>query len=1180
MSSPATSRAGHDVEAVETSRRAEHDHMRETSDAWRWSAQAHAAWDRWGQTGDQAELDRAITSSRAAVALLGPNSPERPESLYHLLCCLHARLEAVGGAADLDEAIRVGGELVELDPRHSDYLTIAAVLHHHRYKLFDDPAELEQAISLGQSATALPPHESSDGTSALNNLAVAIESRYDLYGSTTDLEDAIGLHQTSLALSPPGSSRKGSLHNLAGAFCKLFEARGTPESLESAVGYARRAVNARPRDGRDQSKCLSVLADALVARSEQTGAPEDLDEAIACARAACDMTPADHPDREQHLAHLVEALIARSELTDGPEDIEEAVDLAGAHVTEANPAPDGSKPGALLLMLALLSRYRWDASISHLDEAIAEGWQASEWSATPSAMSMQQTRTLSELLYHRFRHAGALSDLNAAIDQRRTVLGRPGNERRTQPTDLSSLGMYLWERYVHMAHAPDLDEAVTLNRTAVANARHAADRAMCLANLGAVLSARFDRDHLLSDLDESISVTRTALAIDRNLPEHQAGFLANLTSAHVRRFDVAHEPADLEEAIAHGLRCMELVDERNPERAKFLRNLGRAYAQRSLLSADPTADRDAAVEAVLRAWNSEAAPTRHRIMAAQEAAELLKSSAPHRAVDLMVAAVQMLPASSPRRLTRDDQQRELRGAGALAAEAASLVLADERYPEQERPLRALSLLELGRAVLIGQSLEGRDDLSDLRASRPDLAARFVELRDLLDQPVDTVHFSSSATRRQEVPVGNRSLVRDRPRLTTEFESLLSRIRAMKGFEAFGRPPAPDELLDAAQEGPVVVLTISEYGGHALLITPTGVTAMALDDLDVGVAGEMFDAFQQARETINRDEDSERRRAAVRAFDRVLEWLWDSVTRPVLDTLDLLEEPATGSDGWPRVCWVPCGILSALPVHAAGYHATSDAGNGPQAVIDCVVSSYAPSVRLLLHTRQRAEHTAPLSKPRALGIAMPATPGLLDDGRLPYVAGEIAAFRRYFPDATVLEGDAGGVHGPLPAVHDEVRTRMPHHEILHFAGHGEYDLSDPSQSRLLLADHETNPFTVSSLSSVTLARAQLAYLSACNTGSPLSFGLGDESIHLASAFQVAGFTHVVSTLWEADDRTSVVVAERFYSCLGGSDRELDLGHTAQVLHRAVRAVREGEDRPGPARRRRHPFLWGPFIHVGP
>ena len=1156
--------------------------MRETGDAGRWSVQAHAAWDGWVQTGDQAELDRAITSSRAAVLLRGPNSPERPEALYHLLCCLHARLEAVGGTDDLDEAVRVGAELVELGPRHPDYLTIVAVLHHHRYELLGDPAELERAISLGRSATALPPHENSDGTSALNNLAVAIEARYDLDGSITDLEDAIGLHRTSLALRPPGSSRKGSLHNLAGAFCKLFEARGTPEALESAVGYARRAVNARPRDGRDQSKCLSMLARALVERSRRARAPEDLDEAIERARAACDMTPVEHPLRESHLAHLVEALIARSELTSGPEDIEEAVALAGAHATAANPAPDGSKPGALLLMLALFSRYRWNASISHLDEAIAEGWLASEWPDTSSAMSVGPTRLLSELLYHRFRHAGALSDLDAAIDQRRAVLGRSGNGGRTQPTDLSSLGMYLWERFVHTAHASDLDESVTLNRAAVANARHATDRAMCLANLGAVLSARFDRDHLLSDLDESISVTRTALAIDLTSHEQQAGFLANLTSAYVQRFDVVHEPADLDEAITHGRRCMELVDERHPERAKFLLNLGRAYSLRSLLAADPTADRDAAVDAALRAWHSEGAPARHRIPAAQEAAGLLTSSAPHRAVDLMVAAVQMLPAISPRRLTRDDRQRELRGIGTLAAEAASLVLADERYPERERPLRALSLLEVGRAVLIGQSLEGRDDLSSLRASHPDLAARFVELRDLLDQPVDTAHFSSSTSGRQEIPLVTRRRVRERPRLAAEFETLLSHIRAVQGFEAFGRPPAPEELLDAAQRGPVVVLTISEYGCHALLITPNRVIAMALDNLDMDVVGERFDAFQQARDAISLDEDSEGRRAAARTFTQVLEWLWDSVTRPVLDALGLLHQPPPDPAEWPRVYWIPCGALSVFPIHAAGYHAMPDAGKGsqaPQAVIDCVVSSYAPSVRLLLHTRRRAEHTASLSAPSALGIAMPATPGLLDDGRLPYVAGEIAAFRRYFPDATVLEGGAGGAHGPLPAVYDEVRMRMPHHEILHFAGHGEYDLSDPSQSRLLLADHEANPFTVSSLSAVTLARAQLAYLSACNTGSPLSFGLGDESIHLASAFQVAGFNHVVSTLWETDDRTSVVVAETFYSGLGGSDRELDLGHTAHVLHRAVRAVRDGEDRPGSAGRRRHPFLWGPFIHVG-
>jgi CHAT domain-containing protein len=42
---------------------------------------------------------------------------------------------------------------------------------------------------------------------------------------------------------------------------------------------------------------------------------------------------------------------------------------------------------------------------------------------------------------------------------------------------------------------------------------------------------------------------------------------------------------------------------------------------------------------------------------------------------------------------------------------------------------------------------------------------------------------------------------------------------------------------------------------------------------------------------------------------------------------------------------------------------------------------------------------------------------------------------------------------------------------------------------------------------------------------------DESIHLASAFQLAGFPHVIATLWQTGDSAAVQVAEDFYIHVG-------------------------------------------------
>ena len=49
-----------------------------------------------------------------------------------------------------------------------------------------------------------------------------------------------------------------------------------------------------------------------------------------------------------------------------------------------------------------------------------------------------------------------------------------------------------------------------------------------------------------------------------------------------------------------------------------------------------------------------------------------------------------------------------------------------------QPALAAQLLDHGRGVLLGQALDERTDLTALASSRPDLAARFNQLRDQLD----------------------------------------------------------------------------------------------------------------------------------------------------------------------------------------------------------------------------------------------------------------------------------------------------------------------------------------------------------------------------------------------------------------------------------------------------------------
>ena len=247
---------------------------------------------------------------------------------------------------------------------------------------------------------------------------------------------------------------------------------------------------------------------------------------------------------------------------------------------------------------------------------------------------------------------------------------------------------------------------------------------------------------------------------------------------------------------------------------------------------------------------------------------------------------------------------------------------------------------------------------------------------------------------------------------------------------------------------------------------------------------------------------------------ILGWLWDAVAGPVLHALGIDRAPAPG-EAWPHVWWVSGGSLSLLPLHAAGHHAQRLDGQAPRTVLDRAVSSYTPTIRALRFSREHERLPAGPAAEQSLIVAMPTTPGLPDGAPLPHAATEASRLRVLLPAPVLLtqprtEGAAGV---PTRAA---VLARLPQCAIAHFACHGITHTEDPSQSQLLLSDHESDPLTVTRLAPVNLQRARLAYLSACGTAFTVKGALLDEAIHLTSACQLAGFPHVVGTLWDIND----------------------------------------------------------------
>ena len=162
---------------------------------------------------------------------------------------------------------------------------------------------------------------------------------------------------------------------------------------------------------------------------------------------------------------------------------------------------------------------------------------------------------------------------------------------------------------------------------------------------------------------------------------------------------------------------------------------------------------------------------------------------------------------------------------------------------------------------------------------------------------------------------------------------------------------------------------------------------------------------------------------------------------------------------------------------------------------------------------------------------------------------------------------------------DVVKRLGEHSVIHFICYGRSVANDPSSSALILGQQDASAaehLTVRELNAIILGKARIAYLSACSTAENSSLALLDESIHLASAFQLAGFAHVIATFWEAKSSGAVPLAGYFYQSLVQAVAELRTSTgshdvVAYALHDALCKVRGSK--------LSNPLFWAPFVHIG-
>jgi tetratricopeptide (TPR) repeat protein len=1095
-------------------------------------------------------LEESIDVKREALAAASP--AERRRALGDFGASLLELYKETHRIALLEEAAPIGREAVaSAPPGHPDrrkHLNHLGFVLQYLHARTNDVGFAEEAVDTVREAVASTPRDADGRGAVLGFFVLNLRVLYERTGRTDVLEELVEAMSETLAATPDSSPKRADdLADLSALFQGLFERTGRLEALERAVRVGQEAVTATA-DGHPRcAGTLCHLGGTLVELYIRTGRMDLLQGAIAAERAAAEAAPPGDPKRIQYLHHLANALLRLFTRTSQADALNEATRILRDVVAEAQ--ADDPQRALYLTALggALRFRYEQTGEADLLREMIQAERDA--MALTPPGhpqhpMILNNLAGAYQLLYER---TSQLEVLEEAIGYSRQALALtpPGNLGRAGR--LFNLSVILRRLHGHTEQMSALNEAVRLAREALTLIPEDDPRYIqALSSLAAALQESFKNADSVSAREAASFENPIADSITRLLESVSLGLTG---------------PEVLLEAVDLSRRVVRLTPDDEPERAKYLLNLGAAL----FTQADQAAHTGQAADSRRRALRDEArryfrdagdslaGNTLVRIEGYRRSARL--SADPDQAregLEAIEKAIGLMDILAPGSLTRTDREHQISRIADLPGEAAAAALA------AGRPDRAVELLERLRGLLTADVLDLRgQELARLRQDQPDLAGRLGKLRGRLGA-LDRVPSMSArqfwATERLE-PVGDaeRHLAAERRAAHAAWQDLLEQIRALAGFESFLQAPSVDQLARQAPDGSVVYVTTSQYRCDAIILAGSPgehVRAVPLPGLTYRDAyrhaGNLGISLQIiADSTI----DPMRRITAQQEIRKTLKWLWESVAEPVLKRLGHVKTPADGQE-WPRVWWCPVGVLAFLPLHAAGQ---ADTG-GQDTVLDRVVSSYTTTVRALGHARSR--RPAPEGN-STLIVPAPDLPG----APLPAVSDEIRAITRLVPDARLL----------LAPTRAEVLAALPDHPIAHFACHGQANRADPTRSQLILTDHADAPLTVADISALDMS-GTLSFLSACDT-SITSPQLADESLHITSAFQIAGYQHVIGTLWSVDDRTTPGLVDSFYRDITRDGRvPPDPESSAVALHRAVRELRK--------RYPNTPTLWAAHVHVGP
>jgi tetratricopeptide (TPR) repeat protein len=453
----------------------------------------------------------------------------------------------------------------------------------------DDAASVEVSHALRlvdeQHTDPFPVVKATDAASLAWYQLLAIGTQGHASPSTEHLSELIAEIANAAALRPwileatgqqPPDFRNRDVHlDLVGAVIGQIRRAAATGSIDASVFALANAASTTPSDDQNYGRLCSCLGLALNERYKQTKLASDAAWWIWATTEALRVPP---PGLQaEYLRRCGVAHGERFELIGDQADLGLALSSlrASCAITDIAMQP---RP-YLDLGITLVTAYQLGGDASNLDEAVQVLQQLLAHEPTPVAQRTRLYNGLASALYLRFGTAGALVDLDDAISLYRSAV-ETQNDPMVRALYLANLGGVLAIRFQQMGLETDLEDGLTALRESLRDTPAGSEmRAERLDSYGVALQIAFRQTADVETLGESITVLREAVHL-ADPGSTGISALRNLAGGLEARFDSLGQQSDLDEAIVAYRKIMASVSESDHDLPVYLLDMGNVLSSR------------------------------------------------------------------------------------------------------------------------------------------------------------------------------------------------------------------------------------------------------------------------------------------------------------------------------------------------------------------------------------------------------------------------------------------------------------------------------------------------------------------------------------------------------------------------------------------------------------------------